>query len=278
MIRMWSVLAMVLVVVGALLLLWSAQRRLIYFPDPRLPAPAAVGLSRVETVEIALEEEASVRGWFVAGSSGPVRFSVIVFNGNAGNRAYRAPLAAALQRLGCNVLLFDYRGFGDSVGSPTEQGLLADARAARSYLASRGDVRADRLVYFGESLGTAVATKLAIESPPAALILRSPFTSLVDVGAYHYPVLPVRWLLRDRFSAIDAIASVRAPVLIVAGDHDTIVPLDQSRRLFDRAVEPKRLVIVKGADHNDRALLDGDELMASVGAFLAVLPRPEKPS
>ena len=193
---------------------------------------------------------------------------MIVFNGNAGNRAYRAPLAAALRSHGFSVLLFDYRGFGDSGGSPTEPGLYDDARAVRRYLASRSDVRADRLVYFGESLGTAVAVRLAVEHPPAAVILRSPFTSLVDVGRLHYPILPVGWLLRDRYSSIDAIAGVRSPVLIVAGDRDRIVPLELSRRLFERTPEPRELVVVRGADHNDAALADGSQLIDAVHSFV----------
>jgi fermentation-respiration switch protein FrsA (DUF1100 family) len=191
-----------------------------------------------------------------------------VFNGNAGNKAYRSSLAAALRGLGLSVLLFDYRGFGDSEGSPTEGGLYEDARAVRRYVAGRSDVRADRLLYFGESLGSAVAVRLAVEHTPAALILRSPFTSLVDVGRLHYPILPVRWLLRDRFSSVDTITSVRAPVLIVAGDRDRIVPLEQSRRLFERASEPRDLVVVRGADHNDAALLDGRELIDAVRRFV----------
>jgi fermentation-respiration switch protein FrsA (DUF1100 family) len=193
---------------------------------------------------------------------------VIVFNGNAGNRAYRSPLGAALRNQGLSVLLFDYRGFGDSSGSPDERGLYDDARAVRRYLEGRADVRADRLVYFGESLGTAVAVRLAVEHPPAALILRSPFTSMVDVGRLHYPILPVRWLLRDRFSSIDAIGSVRSPVLIVAGDRDRIVPLEQSRQLFESAPQPRELVVVGGADHNDAALLDGRELIDAVRRFV----------
>ncbi len=136
-------------------------------------------------------------------------------------------------------------------GSATAAGVRPSAASTtmrapfRSYLAGRSDVRADRLVYFGESLGTAVAVRLAVEHPPAALILRSPFTSMVDVGRLHYPILPVRWLLRDRFSSIDAIESVRSPVLIVAGDRDRIVPLEQSRRLFDERPEPRELVVVQ---------------------------------
>jgi fermentation-respiration switch protein FrsA (DUF1100 family) len=272
--RMWSAavlaLAVALVVVG---LIWIGQRRLIYFPDPTLPTPAQAGLTAVEAVEIPVEDGGILHGWFLPGPRQPVPFTVVVFNGNAGNRAYRAPLAASLRSRGLSVLLFDYRGYGDSPGRPTQQGLEADARAVRAYVIRRTDVQADRVVYFGESLGSAVATILAAEHPPAALVLRSPFTSLADVGRIHYPILPVRWLLADRFASIDVIADVRSPVLVVAGDRVWIVPRELSQQLFDKAREPKELVIVPGADHNDLELLTG-ELM--IGAMLKFLERVDR--
>lgn len=251
----------------AVLLIWIGQRRLIYFPDGDVPAPADVGLHGVEPVVIPRDDGGTLHGWFLPATK-PNAFTVIVFNGNAGNRTYRAPLAAALRARGCAVLLFDYRGFGDSPGTPTQAGLEADARAVRAYAARRSDVRADRLVYFGESLGTAVAVSLAVEHPPVSLILRSPFTSLADVGRVHYPILPVRWLLRDRFASVERIASVRSPLLIVAGDRDSIVPLDLSRRLFEQAAAPKEMVVVEWADHNDLELLNGDRLIGAMMRFL----------
>jgi fermentation-respiration switch protein FrsA (DUF1100 family) len=265
---MWAAAVVVLAILGVLLLIWAGQRSLIYFPDRHVPSPDVTGLADVEAVRIQAAGGVTLQAWFLRSRARQPSPAAIVFNGNAGNRAYRSSLAAALRGLGLSVLLFDYRGFGDSEGSPGEVGLYEDARAVRRYLAGRSDVRSDRLVYFGESLGSAVAVRLAIEQAPAALILRSPFTSLVDVGRLHYPILPVGWLLRDRFSTIDAIASVRSPVLIVAGDRDRIVPLEQSRRLFERAPEPRELVVVRGADHNDAALLDGRELMKAVEKFV----------
>jgi fermentation-respiration switch protein FrsA (DUF1100 family) len=124
------------------------------------------------------------------------------------------------------------------------------------------------LLYFGESLGTAVATKLAAEQAPAALILRSPFTSFVDLGRVHFPILPVRWLLRDRYAPIDQIAQVRCPVMVVAGTRDTIVPFDQSTRVFGSAVSAKRMVTVEGADHNDDELAQGDQMIDGIVRFL----------
>jgi fermentation-respiration switch protein FrsA (DUF1100 family) len=242
----------------------------MYFPDSRVPAPREVGLAGVESVRFPAADGLELAGWFVSAGA-EARATVLVFNGNAGNRAYRAPLATALAAHGFNVLLFDYRGYGGNPGAPTEAGLAADARAAHAYLAGRRDVDAARLVYFGESLGTAVAVGLAAEHPPAALILRSPFTSMADIGAHHYPILPVRLMLRDRFDSRDTIARVRAPILVIAGDRDDIVPLEHSRRLYDAAPSPKELVIIKGASHNDDALLSGEQMIQAIVRFLSGL-------
>jgi fermentation-respiration switch protein FrsA (DUF1100 family) len=118
-------------------------------------------------------------------------------------------------------------------------------------------------------LGAAVAVGLAVQRPPAALVLRSPFTSLADVGAVHYPWLPIRRLLLDRYPSIERIASVHAPLLVIAGDRDDIVPVSLSRRLYDAAVEPKRFVLVPGAGHNDPELLDGSQMVDEIEGFLA---------
>ena len=270
---LWTAAVLALVFAIVLVSIWIGQRRLIYFPDAAVPVPEAVGLSLVETVGIPAAGVGQLHGWFLASPTPPAAFTVIVFNGNAGNRAYRAPLAASLRRHGFNVLLFDYRGFGGNAGKPSEDGLAADARAVRAYALTRRDVDPGRLVYFGESLGSAVATTLAAEHAPAALILRSPFTSMVDVGQVHYPVLPVRWLLRDRFVSSEAIGRVRAPLLIIAGDRDRIVPFDQSRRLYDLAAGPKEMVVIEGADHNDLTLLNGAQMIGAIVRFLEPIGR-----
>lgn len=183
--------------------------------------------------------------------------------GNAGCRAARAPLARRLAAKGLAVLLLDYRGYGGNPGSPSECGLIKDARAAHAYLVGHG-VPAQRLIYFGESLGAAVATRLATEHPPGGLVLRSPFTDLAGVGSRHYPLLPVRLLLRDRFPVTELIGQVRAPTAVIYGSADTIVPPEQSAAVAAAAGGPVRVVEVVGADHNDAALLEGNELVAAV--------------
>jgi fermentation-respiration switch protein FrsA (DUF1100 family) len=243
---------------------WLLQRRLIYLPAGTVPALQAV-LPGWEETSLPTADGLRLGAWFAAPEPGaPV---VVVFNGNAGNRGGRAMLAARLVDRELGVLLFDYRGYGGNPGSPTEEGLARDARAAADFVVKRAP--GHPVVYFGESLGAAVAVELAASRPPAALILRSPFTSLADVAAVHYPFLPVRALLWDRYPSLDRIPQVAAPVLVVAGDEDSIVPVDQSRRLFDGAAEPKEWLSISGADHNDVALLAGDALIDRVTRFIA---------
>jgi fermentation-respiration switch protein FrsA (DUF1100 family) len=258
-------LVLVILAVALTALAWTLQRWLIYFPFGRVPDPASVGLSAA-AVSFPSADGLTLGGW-LAGDPGAARLTAIVFNGNAGNRAFRAPLAHALARHDIAVLLFDYRGYGGNPGAPSEAGLRADARAARDFVLQRG-AENNRLVYLGESLGAAVAAELAVAHPPAAVILRSPFTSLAEIGEIHYGFLPVRWLLRDRFATIDRIDRMRAPLLVIAGDRDRIVPVEQSRMVFDRANEPKSLLIVNGADHNDDALLAGSEMIRGILAFV----------
>jgi hypothetical protein len=261
-------LAVAVVCVGLLLVfVWVSQRRMMYFPSGDVLAPEQAGLTRAEVVRFATDDGVMLNGWFVPAEQ-PGASTVVVFNGNAGNRSYRSDLAARLAAAGMAVLLFDYRGYGGNPGSPSEEGLALDARAARRYVLSRADVDARRLVYFGESLGSAVAVRLAVEHPASAVILRSPFTSFVDLGRLHYPILPVGLILRDRYPSIDRIARIGGPLLVIAGANDTLVPAAQSQRLFDAAVEPKRLLIIEGADHNDEALNAGPQLIAAVSEFV----------
>jgi uncharacterized protein len=268
---------LVVAIVLVLAVIWLFQRRLIYFPLNEPVPPAASVLPTAEEISFQTEDGLPLHGWFVP-ALGAIRFTVLVFNGNAGDRSYRAPLAAGLARKGLSVLLFDYRGYGGNPGNPSERGLVSDARAARAYLESRPDVDSDKIAYFGESLGAAVAVTLAVERAPAALILRSPFTSLSDMGRLHYPFLPTGPLLRDRFDSVGRIGRVAYPVLIVAGERDQIVPLGQSRRLYDAISTTGRLVVVPGADHNDYELLAGEQLIAEIARLLDTVATGDPPT
>jgi uncharacterized protein len=244
-------------------LLWGVQRRLIYFPDDGPGEPAAAVLPGAEDVVLRTSDGLDLAAWYLPGPS-PGAPAVLVANGNGGHRGLRASLARRLGEARLSVLLFDYRGYAGNPGSPSEEGLALDVRAARSFLLDVAGVRADRLLYFGESLGSAVVTELATEHPPAGLILRSPFVDLASVGNVHYPFLPVRALLRDRYPVAEQISQVRVPTTVVYGDRDSIVPPSQSRAVAAAAGQLEELVEVPGADHNDPVLLDGDEVVTAV--------------
>jgi fermentation-respiration switch protein FrsA (DUF1100 family) len=242
-------------------LLWGFQRSLIYLPDAGpVPAAAAV-LPGARDVVLTTSDGLELGGWYLPAEDAP---AVLVAGGNAGHRGHRAPLAEALHEAGLSVLLFDYRGYAGNPGSPSEEGLALDVRAARDFLLEETAVRPERLLYFGESLGAAVVTELATEHPPAGLVLRSPFVDLASVAAVHYPFLPAQALLRDRFPVAEQIARIEVPTSVVLGTADTVVPPDQSRAVSAAAPRLHELIVVPGAGHNDPALLDGDVLIGAV--------------
>ena len=277
--------SLLLVATIGTVVLWALQRRLIYFPLSGVPRPAEVGLPTAEHVSFAAADGPTLHGWFVPATIPGMSVTAIVFNGNAGHRGFRAPLAAMLADAGIATLLFDYRGYGESDGVPSEEGLAEDALAAFRHVTSRTDVARNRLLYFGESLGAAVAVRLATEHPPGALILRSPFSSLLDVGRHHYPFLPVAAVLRDRYASIERIANIRCPLLVISAAHDSVVPAEQSRQLHDAARPPKRLIVFEGVDHNDDAFLASPQLRAAVLDFVRSMmssgarsPEPVEPA
>jgi uncharacterized protein len=262
------VLVIVIVVAALLLaLVWAGQRRLIYFPDGASPPPPDGVLPGAREVVLATEDGLRLAAWYAPAAGGvPAREApvVLVAPGNAGSRAVRAPLAAALAARGVAVLLMDYRGYGGNPGSPSESGLARDVRAAHRYLSEAMGVPQKRLIYFGESLGAGVVTGLAMTDPPGGVVLRSPFTDVAAVGRAHYPYLPVRALLKDRFPVAERMAAIKVPTVVVYGTEDSIVPPGQSREVARRAGGAVRVVEVAGADHNARALLDGTQVIDAV--------------
>jgi fermentation-respiration switch protein FrsA (DUF1100 family) len=259
-----ALLATLAVVVLLLALLWGFQRKLVYFPAAGPVPSASTVLTGGQDVELETADGLRLGAWFVPARGSDGGFTVLVANGNGGNRSHRAALADALSARGFSVLLFDYRGYGGNPGSPAEDGLALDVRAAREHLVSARGVPDERLLYFGESLGAAVVVELAAEHPPARLLLRSPFGDLASVGREHYPLLPVGLLLRDRYPLADQLRELQVPVTVVYGSADSIVPPEQSRAVATAAPRLLDVVEVAGADHNDRALLDGDELVDAV--------------
>ena len=257
--------ALVVVVVVAVFVavIWAFQRRLIYFPSPGPVPEAHAIIDGARDVTLETGDGLALGAWFVPARDRPNGLTVLVANGNAGDRSLRAPLAEALAEEGFSVLLFDYRGYGANPGEPSEDGLTLDARAAYRFLVKNEGVEPDRLIYFGESLGAAVVAELATEHPPAGLVLRSPFTDLAAVGRVHYPFLPVGALLRERYPVIEHVRLIDAPLTVVYGTRDSIVPAQQSREVADAARGHVAAVAIE-ADHNDAALLDGAELIAAV--------------
>jgi uncharacterized protein len=256
--------SIILFVVVVLTLAYVFQRRLIYLPtDGPVPAAGDV-LPGARDVRLTTADGLTLGAWFVPATGRDLGFTVLVANGNGGNRTHRASLAEALRAEGLSVLLFDYRGYGGNPGDPTEEGLALDVRAARDYLVSERKVPTNRLVYFGDSLGGAVVAGLAVEHPPAGLVLRSPFTELADTAAEHYPFLPVRLLLKDRLVVAEHVRRIRVPTVVVYGSADSVVPPEQSRSVAEAAAGPVTVVEIPGADHNDPVLLTGSRVVGAV--------------
>ena len=283
--------------VGVLVMFVASQRSLIYQPfvEKSLPAKlAALPTGRTHDVTTRTEDGLDLCGWLilakghVAGTDNEIdaklaesRPVVLYFGGNAANRSYRTLEVGVLANAGADVLIFDYRGYGDNLGEPTEEGLARDARAAWQFATETKKIEPRRIVLFGESLGGGVAIGLASElsrkkTPPAGLILRSTFSSLTDAGAYHFPWLPVRWLLIDRFPSEQRIRDVTCPLLQFHGRRDTIVPRRLGQKLFDAAPEKsasgvaKQFVELPNADHNDVMETSEPDIAKAISEFLSV--------
>jgi uncharacterized protein len=262
------------VVVLILVIVWTLQRRLIYFPATAPVPPAGTVIAGSEDVRLHTSDGLVLGAWFVPAKEPARGVTVLVANGNAGDRSLRAPLARALAARGMSVLLFDYRGYGGNPGRPSEEGLARDVRAAYQFLTEDVGIVAERLLYYGESLGAAVVTELATEHPPAGLVLRSPFVDLASVGQVHYPFLPVKMLLWDRYPLIEQLAKVTAPVTVIYGSSDSIVPPAHSRRVAESAPRLRELVEVAGADHNAPGLLDGRVLVNAIADLAGQIEQP----
>ncbi len=238
-------------------MLWWQQRRLIYLPDASAVPPAGEVIEGARDVTLHTDDGLELGAWFVpaapTGGSTDRGMAVLVAPGNGGNRADRAGLAEELRRRGLAVLLLDYRGYGGNPGSPSEDGLVRDAVAAVEALEDLG-YPPDRTIHFGESLGGGVVASLQERREPAGIVLRSPFTDLADVGSHHYPWLPVRLLLRDRFPVVERLAGSDVPLMVVYGDRDSIVPTALSERVADHAPALVERVVIEGADHNDAVM------------------------
>ncbi|MBV6488208.1 MAG: alpha/beta fold hydrolase [Pseudorhodoplanes sp.] len=233
--------------IGFVAVMYFAQRWLMYFPETVRTAPAEAGFAQAEEIALTAADGERLLAWHVAPHAG--RFVVVYYHGNGGALRHRPWRFAPLTSDGTGLVALSYRGYGGSSGHPSEQGLIADGRAAYDFAAAR--YGAERIVLWGESLGSGVAIAVAAERPVAALVLEAPYTSTVDIAAAIYPVIPVRWLMKDQFRSDERIGRIDAPLLVLHGERDRVIPIRFGARLFALAPGPKRFVRFPGAGHED---------------------------
>jgi len=273
----WSIVRIaVLSYLGLMLLLYLFQSRLVYFPTRTLEGtPGQFGMT-FEDVALETSDGVKLHAWFVPAPEG--RGTVLFCHGNGGNISHRLPTLQTFRLMGLNTLIFDYRGYGRSEGSPDEEGTYRDAEAAWTWLVETKKIPPEGIVLFGRSLGGAVAARLAEMHAPAGLVLESTFTSLPDRGAELYWFLPVRLLSRYRYDTRKRLPKITCPVLIVHSPDDEIIPFAHGRRLFEAANEPKKFLEIRGG-HNEGFLLSGPDYETPLAEFIrgcipANEPRP----
>jgi fermentation-respiration switch protein FrsA (DUF1100 family) len=234
----------------AVTVLWAFQRDLMYFPDrsPRVPPSHYEMLDGVREISFTTTDGLDLVAWYAPAP--PNRPTVVMFHGNGGSLRGERYRVKHFKDAGLGVLLVAYRGYSGNAGAPTEEGLYADARAALDWLDESG-VASTSIVLYGISLGTGVATKMAAEREFAALVLEAPYTSTVDVAAFRFPIVPVGWLMEDRFESLARIGAITEPLLVMHGSSDYTIPQRFGRRLFEAANEPKEGFWPHGLGHDD---------------------------
>ena len=244
-------------------------RSLVFFPDREIEeSPADWGLSFEEVTFLALDG-VELHGWFIPGDR---EETLLWFHGNAGNISHRLENIKLLhEQLGMSIFIFDYRGYGRSGGRISEEGTYLDGEGALLYLRSRRDIRPDRIVLFGRSLGSAVAVDVATRYPTYGLILESPFTSVADLAKGPVRYLPVSALLGIRYDSLSKMRGISAPLLVLHGDQDTVIPIRYGKRLFEAATRPKEFSTIAGAGHNDTYIVGGREYFTTLSKFIESL-------
>ena len=227
---------------------YFAQRKFTYFPNSTRVAPVEAGLQGVTEVEMPAPDGARIVAWHAPAPPG--RPTLLYFHGNGGGLANRAMRLARYRDAGFGVFMMSWRGYSGSTGTPTETDNVADARRAYDHLIAQG-LKPSDIILFGESLGSGVAVQVAAAVPVAGVILDAPYTSIVEVGAKAYPFLPLRWLMVDRYESDQHIASINAPLLILHGARDPVIPLEMGQRIHTLAREPKRIVVFPEGRHID---------------------------
>ncbi|MBA7648620.1 hypothetical protein ES703_56408 [subsurface metagenome] len=246
--------------------LFIFQSHHVYYPEHIISAnPSNIGLE-FESVSFETENGVTLSGWYVPREN--ARGVILFCHGNAGNISHRLESIRIFNQLGLDVFIFDYRGYGQSEGKPSEQGTYEDASAAWRYLTQQRQVNPNEIIVFGRSLGGAVASWLAQSHSPGALILESTFTSLPDIAASLYPYLPVRLLLRFKYNTAEYLGKVNCPVLIVHSRDDEIMPFSHGRRLFEMASEPRKFLEISGT-HNEGFITSGKDYEKGLNAFIS---------
>ena len=249
------------------------EKGLIFHPDKSndTATPDIHGIE-YDDVIFQTEDGLNLNGWFVPGkktSPDTDLHTLLWFHGNAGNINRRLDnIKMIYERVPVNVFIIDYRQYGRSEGKVSEQGTYLDARAALAYLHSRKEINREKIIFFGRSLGSAVAVELALNEKCRALILETPFTSILEMGKKLYPFLPVSLLLKTKYDSLAKIRNIKVPILVMHGDKDALVPFEHGKRLYDMANEPKEFYTIPGAGHNDTHIVGGDEYFDVIKRFV----------
>jgi len=264
-----SAIWIVIVVVGIYIIFagffFVSQSRYVYYPELVLSAdPSHIGLP-FENISFETKDRLRLSGWFIPKEN--ARGVLLFCHGNAGNIGHRLESIQDFHQLGLDIFVFDYRGYGESEGKPTEMGTYEDAEAAWRYLVEERQVNPDKIVVFGRSLGGAVASWLASRHTPGALILESTFTSLPDIAATLYPYLPVRLMLRFKYNTVEYLSEVNCPALIIHSRDDEIMPFIHGQRLFETAPEPKKFLELTGT-HNEGFIISGTRYEEGLNTFI----------
>lgn len=242
--KLTAIAACVYLAIGAAL--YFAQRRILYVPDPTRVAPAAIGLTYVDEVLLGTPDGETLVAWH--GAPAPGKRTLLYFHGNGGGLAGREDRIRAYRGFGFGLMMLAYRGYSGSTGAPSEAANMADAQIAYDWLRARGAAASD-IVLYGESLGTGIAVRIAADNVVGGIVLDAPYTSVADIAATRYPWLPVRALLRDQYDSRALIGRLRAPLLVIHGEKDDIVPIAMGRAMYEAATVPKTMQVYPRAGH-----------------------------
>ena len=245
------------------------QAKLLYFPDQpgrrHVNFPTDIGLD-YEDIYLTTSDDIRIHGWFVPARNN--HGTILFFHGNAGNISHRLESIGIFHSLGLNTLIIDYRGYGNSTGSPSEQGIYLDGEAAWQHLVFTRKISPKKIIIFGRSLGGALAVHTAKKHTPAGIIIESSFTSVPDLAAQLYPWLPVRWLSRLHYNSLQKIKDVNTPVLVIHSRDDDIIPFSHGEKLFSEALQPKIFLKISGS-HNNGFLSSGNKYRQGLANFLS---------